>query len=221
LRLVDELIRFAARREELFNRKVPRLTIRQEAQRKGDQFIVAEGSADWNTWWERLRTELLSSDKETTKFFDEQYEPIPLDMPKDDTRSLPEQIKESLKIIDPTSKERVEDPKANSLVWNPTPTPKFPFLFLRPILRSDTITTKNDPTLSIEELKKISRIANVQVLYIDETRIPKRTKNTGATEAVIIAIVGGVPGWLSQNGTYGIKLPLIAWPETLNLYRTV
>jgi len=128
-----------------------------------------------------------------------------------------------LKTIDPTTKQRVEDPKAKNLVWNPSPTPDFPFLFLRPILRSHPITNKDkkDPSLSIEELKDISKIANVQVLYIDGDGMPKRTKNMGATEAVIIAIVGGVPGWLSQNGTYGIKLPLIAWPETLNLYRTV
>ena len=76
LRLIDELIRFATRRQEIFDRKVPRLTIRQEAQRIGDQYIIPEGSPDWNTWWELLRSEWFSSDMES-KVFDEQFDPIP------------------------------------------------------------------------------------------------------------------------------------------------
>ena len=75
LRLVDELIRFAYRREEIFAKRVPRLTIRQEAQRIGDQYIVPEGSPDWMTWWELLRSEWFES--EIPQVFDEQFEPAP------------------------------------------------------------------------------------------------------------------------------------------------
>ena len=75
LRLVDELIRFAYRREEIFAKRVPRLTIRQEAQRIGDQYIVPEGSPDWMTWWELLRSEWFES--EIPRVFDEQFEPAP------------------------------------------------------------------------------------------------------------------------------------------------
>jgi len=75
LRLIDELIRYATRREEIFNKRVPRLTIRQEAQRVGDQYIIPEGSADWNTWWEILRSEWNTS--EGPKSFEEQFEPVP------------------------------------------------------------------------------------------------------------------------------------------------
>ena len=77
LRLVDELIRYASRREEIFARKVPRLTIRQEAQLIGDQFIIPEGSADWNTWWESLRTEWIATEAEGPKGFEDQFEPVP------------------------------------------------------------------------------------------------------------------------------------------------
>jgi hypothetical protein len=77
LRLVDELIRYASRREEIFARKVPRLTIRQDAQRIGDQYIIPEGSPDWNSWWEMLRSEWLATDTDTAKTFDEQFSPIP------------------------------------------------------------------------------------------------------------------------------------------------
>jgi hypothetical protein len=77
LRLIDELIRFASRREEIFSKKVPRLTIRQQAQRIGDQYIIPEGSSDWNSWWELLRSEWFTSDGESAKSFDDQFEPTP------------------------------------------------------------------------------------------------------------------------------------------------
>ena len=77
LRLVDELIRFAYRRQEIFDRKVPRLTIRQDAQRLGDQYIIPEGSPDWNSWWELLRSEWFSGEGDIRKSFDDQFEPIP------------------------------------------------------------------------------------------------------------------------------------------------
>ena len=82
LRLVDELIRYASKREEIFSKKVPRLTIRQDAQRgpdrkTGDQYIILEGSPDWNSWWELLRSEWLTSEKEETKVFDQQFESAP------------------------------------------------------------------------------------------------------------------------------------------------
>jgi hypothetical protein len=77
LRLVDELIRYASRREEIFSRKVPRLTIRQEAQRIGDQYIIPEGSADWNSWWELLRSEWIATEGEGPKTFEDQFEPVP------------------------------------------------------------------------------------------------------------------------------------------------
>ena len=77
LRLIDELIRFASKRQEIFDKKVPRLTIRQEAQRVGDQYIIPEGSPDWNSWWELLRSEWLTPEKEEVKVFDQQFNSTP------------------------------------------------------------------------------------------------------------------------------------------------
>jgi hypothetical protein len=78
LRLVDELIRYASRRQEIFSKKVPRLTIRQDAQRIGNQYIIPEGSPDWNSWWELLRSEWISPEKEESKLFEQQFDSIPI-----------------------------------------------------------------------------------------------------------------------------------------------
>lgn len=43
-------------------------------------------------------------------------------------------------------------------------------------------------------------------------------KAPGATEAIILASVNGVPGWISVKGTFGVKIPLAAVPETLRQY---
>jgi len=212
LRLVDELIRYASRREEIFSRQVPRLTIRKEAQRQGDQYIIPEGSPDWNTWWELLRTDWMTPEKEEVRFFDEQYEPIPSGMPTDDSRTLPQALKNSL---------GASNPKTNRLVWNPTTTPDRPFFFLRPVLRMHPITMKAEATLSISELNEIVKIANVQILYMPDGTLSGglRKKLAGATEAIVIAAVNGTVGWISQHGTYGVKLPLIALPDSLGVYR--
>jgi hypothetical protein len=213
LRLVDELIRYAAKREEIFSRQVSRLTIRREAQRFEDQYIVPEGSSDWTTWWEMLRSEWFTAGKEQNKFFDEQYSPIPSGLPKTDTRVLPDQLKVAL---GPT------DPKVDELVWNPSTTPDRPFSFLRPILRFNPITSKPESTLDITELDAIVS-TNVQVLYMPSGNMlgSMRRKRAGATEAIIITAVDGTVGWISQRGSYGVKIPLQALPDSLNMFRLV
>lgn len=210
LRLVDELIRFASKREELFQKQVPRLTIRQESQRQGDQYIVPEGTPDWNAWWEFLRSEWMTPEKDTPKFFDEQYEAAPVGLPGDDTRGLPPQFKEILGI---------DDPKTAELVWNESTNEEAPFLFLRSVIRNHPITSKSDHVLTSEEMNEIKRIANVQILYIASGKTPARWKNPGATEALVIGDIDGKVGWVSQKGTYSVKIPLIALPNRLNEYR--
>ena len=218
LRLVDELIRYAARREEIFNKQVPRLTIRRKAQRSGDQYIVAEGTSDWNTWWEVLRVEWFMPEKEVAKHFDEQYNPLPKGLPiaMEDTRSLPPSLKAAL---DPTN----TDPKVVELVWNPSTTPDRPFAFLKPVLRFHEITTKPEATLSLEELDVIVNSANSQVLYMPSGKIAgsMRRKKDGAIDGIILAIVDGMPGWVSKKGTYGIKIALSDLPTSLNVSRTL
>ena len=43
----------------------------------GDQYIIPEGSPDWNSWWELLRSEWFNTEVEGMKSFDEQFEPEP------------------------------------------------------------------------------------------------------------------------------------------------
>jgi hypothetical protein len=218
LRLVDELIRYAARREEIFNKQVPRLTIRRKAQRAGDQYIIAEGTSDWNTWWEVLRAEWFVPEKEVAKHFDEQYNPLPKGLPvaTEDTRSLPPSLKAAL---DPTN----TDPKVADLVWNPSATPDRPFAFLKPVLRFHEITSKAETTLSLEELEVIVNAANSQVLYMPSGTMAgsMRKKKEGAIDGIILALVDGTPGWVSKRGTYGIKIALSDLPTSLNVSRTL
>lgn len=212
LRLMDELIRYAAKREEIFTRQVPRLTIRREKQHQGDQLIIAEGTTDWNTWWEMLRTEWIAPEKETSKFFDEQYQPIPTGLPSD-TRTLPASL------IDALGR---DDPKVRNLVWNPSTTPDRPFSFLKSMVRFNPVGSKSEDILSKDELNEIKELGNVQILYMPEGRQPgSRVKKLGAIDALIIAKVDGVVGWISPKGYYGLKIPLSALPDSLNNFRTV
>jgi hypothetical protein len=213
LRLIDELIRYAAKREEIFTRQVPRLTIRREKQHQGDQLIIAEGTTDWNTWWEMLRTEWFAPEKETSKFFDEQYGAVPSGLPSD-TRTLPESL------IDALGR---DDPKVRNLVWNPSSTPDRPFSFLKSMVRFNPVGSKSEDILSKDELDEIKELGNVQILYMPggTLQMSTRVKKLGAIDALIIAKVDGVVGWISPKGYYGLKIPLSALPDSLNNFRTV
>jgi hypothetical protein len=215
LRLIDELIRYAAKRREIFDRQVPRLTIRRTAQLYGDQYIIPEGSSDWNTWWEKLRMEWMEPDKKgmASRHFDEQYEPIPMDLPSIDMRTMPEALRQEL---------GATDPKVDQLVWNPSRTPDRPFSFLRPILRFNPIVTKAEDKLEKSDLDAIKEIGNVQILYMPNGKMEgsMRAKKPGAMDAIIIGRVDGVVGWVSQKGVYNMRIPIQALPDTLNSFRT-
>jgi hypothetical protein len=82
------------------------------------------------------------------------------------------------------------------------------------------VTTKSDDELESDELKDITRIGNVRVLYMPSGGLSgaRRTNQTGAVEIVIIATIDGKVGWISQRGTYGVKLPLISLPNSLSTF---
>jgi hypothetical protein len=214
LRLVDELIRYSAKREEIFLRQVPRLTIRREAQRIGDQYIIPEGTSDWNTWWEILRNEWLTKDTSVAKFFDEQYSPLPTGLPLTDTRTMPASLKTAL---------GADDAKVDELVWTPSTTPDRPFSFLKPVLRFNPITAKPESTLAMSELEEIKEAGNVQVLFMPMGILSSsiRVKKSGATDAIIIAVVDGVVGWVTKRGSFGVKIQLQDLPDSLNSFRFV
>jgi hypothetical protein len=210
LRLMDELIRYAAKREEIFTRQVPRLTIRREKQHQGDQLIIAEGTTDWNTWWEMLRVEWIAPEKETSKFFDEQYGALL----SSDTRTLPASL------IDALGR---DDPKVRNLVWNPSTTPDRPFSFLKEIVRFNPVASKAEDTLTKDELDEIKELGNVQILYMPggTLQMSTRVKKIGAIDALIIAKVDGTVGWISPKGYNSLKIPLSVLPDSLNTFRTV
>jgi len=207
LRLVDELIRYAAKRNEIFTRDIPRLTIRREKQQIGDQLIIPENTPDYNTWWEFLRTEWMTPEKEMPKFFDEQFEPAPRMPEALDPRKLPDLLR---RILDPTG----TDPKAQNLVWNPTTTPEQPYLFLSQAMGRNEI---QELELGAKQIKEIALNAKAQVLYIPSEEAAGRllARAPGSTEAIILMPVDGVPGWISVKGTFTVKIPLNAVPDAL------
>ena len=217
IRLIDELIRYTSKRNEIFDKSVPRLTVRRDAQRQGDQYIIPEGTSAWKTWWEHLRSDWLTPDQEEYVHFDEQYEPIPTGLAVGDpldTRTLPQTLVDLF---------GVTDPKTSTLVWNPATIAEEPFYFLRSVIRNDSITGKQEPSLDPTEVKTISIAANVQVLYIKNDTSgfsgAIRSKVPGATRAIIIVTVDGVPGWISQKGAYDVKIPFSALPAALHMLK--
>jgi hypothetical protein len=78
-----------------------------------------------------------------------------------------------------------------------------------------------EPLLTNSDL--IKEMGNVQILYMPTgtMRSSTRAKQPGAIDALIIATVDGVVGWISPLNSYGIKIPLSALPESLNSFRTV
>jgi hypothetical protein len=108
------------------------------------------------------------------------------------------------------------DLKTAQLVWNKSDSMDQPFYFLKSILRnSPEITNKTESILTDNDINEISTAGNVHVFYIAEDGIHYKN-NTGSITAVILASVDGVPGWISEKGNYGVKLPVKALPQTLN-----
>ena len=209
LRLVDELIRYASKRKEIFSRQVPRLTIRQEAQRQGDQYIIPEGTPDWNSWWELLRGEWMATDKETSKVFDEQYVPFATGLPGNDIRTLPDSLRSVL---------GSDDPKTSRIVWNPSLDKDAPFLFLKSVLKNNKVTDKEDPVLTADEISDICKIAMVSVIYIPDGNLESKiiVKIHGALDSIVIVSIDGRVGWLTQMGSYGVKIPVSSLPNVLS-----
>jgi hypothetical protein len=211
LRLVDELIRFGSARQELFSRTVPRLTIRQKAERRGDQYVIVEGSPDWNSWWEYLRNEWMTPEMETRKAFDEKFYPVASDIRQEDGRTLPQVLKDLF---------GAADPKAANLVWNATPTPDRPYMFLQSVMGSKTVEVDETNLLRPAQIREISATAGAAILYLPEGTALGRlvAKAPGSTDVIILATIGGVPGWVSLKGSFNVKIPLASIPDALRRY---
>lgn len=209
LRLIDELIRYAYKRQEIFSKQVPRLTIRQEAQRQGDQYIIPEGTPDWNSWWELLRAEWMPVDTESSKVFDEQYMSFATGLPGNDKRTLPDSLRGIL---------GMEDPKTSRLVWNKSQFKKLPFIFLRSILRKSDIPEKEEPSMTPEEISEICTVGKVSVIYIPDGTLESMSIGNyhGAMDCIVIVSVNGTLGWLTQIGNYGVKIPVSSLPSVLS-----
>jgi hypothetical protein len=67
-RLIEELLRFPERQQQLLSGSVPTLVSLKDAVRIGNQYVLPEGSVAWN---DLLRLDWMQSDKETKKFFEE------------------------------------------------------------------------------------------------------------------------------------------------------
>ena len=167
-----------------------------------------------------MRKEWVKTDKDATKFFDEQYEPVPsrtsgdtdyLD-PEDDKRTLPESLKEAF---------GSDDPKIENLVWNPS-REDVPFIFLKPILRKHKILSRKELILTGEELKDIANLSNAMIRFmpngVKEGTIVGRPDNRLTNEMILIAVINGIVGWVSTKDSYSIKVPFHSLPDSVTLY---
>jgi hypothetical protein len=71
--------------------------------------------------------------------------------------------------------------------------------------------------LGAKQIKEIALTAKAQVLYIPSEEAAGRllARAPGSTEAIILMPVDGVPGWISVKGTFTVKIPLNAVPDSL------
>jgi len=105
MRLIEELIRFAGKRQELFNRRVSQLAVLDRPIRENDQYIIPEKSA---VWTEILRLEWSRYNVEKPVYLEEM------------TRTAPP-VKRDMTVINPRLKGIVGEP-SDQLRLYPAPT---------------------------------------------------------------------------------------------------
>lgn len=170
-RLVEELLRFPERKQQLLTGSVPTLVSLKDAIRIGDQYILPEGSIAWN---DLLRLDWLEQAKETKKFFEEISR-------KETEEERKEEVEEvvSYKGIElpPQLKEFFgrEDPKTSGLyLIRPASGDKSlsPLLVPLGILAGDIEIEEGDPTMDEDAVKRLAAVAKRMIVFIDTTFDP-------------------------------------------------
>jgi hypothetical protein len=169
-RLIEELLRFSNRRQEIFEKRVSQLAVLDDAVRQGEQYILPEKSAAWT---ELLRLEWATRVPEEPKYLEEMRrnptgsEQAPL-TPVDERTALPVPLETIL---------GAEDPKTARLRMYPSPTGGLePFLSLLGTTASAVGMKQTDSELTDTNLFTIVNKTKYPVIQYDlRTEPPKIT----------------------------------------------
>jgi hypothetical protein len=159
LRLIEELLRYGAKRKQLFDQTVSQLATLDAPIRKGDQYIIPEKSS---VWTELLRLEW--SYNHVKPLYAEEMSTLYGSNPVAQAAShLPESLKKIL---------GEDDPNMKSLHLYPSSTGNFiPFLTHLSISSADIKLAENAKELNDAEISMLVRKTKMPVVQIDHHRI--------------------------------------------------
>jgi hypothetical protein len=161
LRLIEELLRFGNRRREIFEQRISKLAVLDDAILQGDQYIVPEKSVAWT---ELLNQEWRARSSETPLYLEE--------MRREPTEQEQKPLAEATEITAlPKTLETlfgIEDQKTSRLRIYPSPTETFePFLIPFNTSMSAVGMVPGSSELSDDALTILSRRGRVPVVQYD------------------------------------------------------
>jgi hypothetical protein len=167
LRLLEELLRFPERKQQLLTGNVTTLVSLRDAVKIGDQFILPEGSVAWH---DLLRLDWMESGKESKKFYEEMSRrnaTEPKNEPNEGARLAYEPLPDSLKSLF-----GADDPKTNSLVLLKAPvreglSPLNPFLVPLGTSAGELGMSETGAALDRDAVKRLTLFTRRPILYID------------------------------------------------------
>ena len=167
-RLIEELLRFSNRRQEIFEKRVSQLAVLDQAVRQGEQYILPEKSAAWT---ELLRLEWATRVPEEPKYLEEmrrkpaESEEAPLP-PVNEVSALPVAMETLL---------GAEDPKTARLRMYPSPTGSLePFLSLLGTTAATVGMKTTDTVMTSTNLFTIIHRTNFPIIQYDLRKEPPK-----------------------------------------------
>ena len=159
-RLIEELLRYAGKRNQIFQQKVSHLSQIMNPIRNNDQFIIPENSA---TWVEMLRNDWTRDTSRKPKFLEEMAQtPVQAAEPL-------EPVERAIKM--PEVLDKLLGEGGDKLHLYPSPTENFnPFLVQIELSKSDIqLQNSNAIKLNKEQIGNIVRLTGKAILQIDIT----------------------------------------------------
>lgn len=170
LRLIEELLRFPERRQQLLQKGVTTLVTLKDAVKIGEQYVIPENSIAWQ---DLLRLDWMGQGKESKKFYEEMSR-----QPAEGEAALISESKEESETRGEALPERLrevfgaEDPKIAGLsllsaeVSADTP-PLNPYLVPLGTSAGELGMEENSPYLNRDAIKRLTLFIRRPVLYID------------------------------------------------------
>jgi hypothetical protein len=167
LRLLEELLRFPERKQQLLTGNVTTLVSLRDAVKIGDQYILPEGSVAWH---DLLRLDWIESGKESKKFYEEMSRKNTTEMKNENNegaRLAYESLPDSLKTLF-----GVDDPKTNTLVLLKASvreglSPLNPFLVPLGTSAGELGMSETAAALDRDAVKRLTLFTRRPILYID------------------------------------------------------